>query len=369
MNCGTFRTIAVALTVTSIALGFCHGQDKEIRLQDYIDDPTKLYSWKKTIPDGWKMQQGICERRIEHHMALYGAQVLASVPDEPVFPPKKPRQLLVLQMFFHDDTSGMQGTFLAALESMAEKTAAFEIKVIPTLTDITRNELFAFDAVVVNGANYSLVAESIDPEKLYTDETDFRVKSCLRYHYMFEKTAERRAHGNAMRQALLEYVNAGGGLVGIGAAPRSAWPAYRRMFGCTDTEDYGLVIGEKEPKTLLTDLLEIRAAEKNPLTQMLPEEGALTVSSGLFVPDREFFERSSNQVLLSIDVASSQSKLRKQLSPKTEWEDSVPATWARNQGDGRVFYASFECSGRFMMNREIQNHILGGIQYAVGDQP
>lgn len=357
------------LMFSIVACGFgshAAGQDT-IRLRDFIDNPDTILQWNKSIADGWRMQQNICNRRIEHHKTLYGEQVMNAVPTQPIVPPKKPRKLLVLQMFFHDDTSGMQGTFLEALEEMAKQTKAFEVTVAQTLTELTREELFAFDSVLVSGTNYSLLRPSLDPDQVFRGRQIGRIKPSIRYHFMFEKTPEQRAHGNAMRQALLEYVSQGGGLIGIGGAPRSDWPEYRRMFGCVDNGDYGTVIGQKEPKELLTDRLEVRADASNNLTQMMPSDTAISVHSGVLLADPAFHKASNNTTLLSVDVNQSNEDFCARMKRIDKWPDQLPASWIRSHGKGRVFYCVFDCTGRFMMSKPIQKHVLAGIQYSLGD--
>ena len=45
----------------------------------------------------------------------------------------------------------------------------------------------------------------------------------------------------------------------------------------------------------------------------------------------------------------------------------VPVSWVRKAGDGRVFYTNFGHRPETFQNAVVLQHMLDGIQYAIGD--
>lgn len=364
MNMKT-RTLARAiltLAIVAICSPLASAQPEGWRFQDYLNDPAKKASWNKTLADGFKMNHNICDGMKKNGLKLYGDEITAALSAGPFAKPKKPRKLLVLLMYWHDDAAQLQGIVAETVKSMGDKSGAFDTDIVPSLVSLTREQLFSYDAVLVPGSHYGLATASLDVNKVYADPC---IKPGFKYYFVYERTEELRKHADAMRQALLEFVESGKGFIAIGAAARSSWPEYQAITGWTNSKYYGSVAGDKHPKSTDVDPLQVvTMAKGHAMTAMVPQDKPLAIHSGLFAPSPDVFANSNNTTLLGAEVKSFPI-LEKRVS--RTWPELVPLTWIRTHGKGRVFCGGFECHAMFLMSPEMQTHLLAGIQYAFGD--
>ena len=53
--------------------------------------------------------------------------------------------------------------------------------------------------------------------------------------------------------------------------------------------------------------------------------------------------------------------------PVRAQDKDFPLSWIRNEGKGRIFYFGLAHGPNILLNPAILEHILAGIQYALGD--
>jgi hypothetical protein len=76
--------------------------------------------------------------------------------------------------------------------------------------------------------------------------------------------------------------------------------------------------------------------------------------------------RDRLRVLLSIDVNRMAPPRRQFFKTRIEDKD-FPMSWIKPHGRGRVFFTAFGHSDYAFWNPKLLEHILAGIQYALGD--
>jgi hypothetical protein len=78
------------------------------------------------------------------------------------------------------------------------------------------------------------------------------------------------------------------------------------------------------------------------------------------------FSRDNVHVLTSIDY-SKMSADDKALEANPRSDHDFGLSWIRREGQGRVFYEALGHSERIYANKAILEHLLAGMQYALGD--
>ena len=153
------------------------------------------------------------------------------------------------------------------------------------------------------------------------------------------------------RQALLDWVKAGGGVIGIHAATDSfkvtnespGWPDYIDMMGAQ-------FVGHG-PQAEVECLVETR---NHPATADLPWQFKVLEEVYLF----KDFSRDKVRGLITLDK-----------HPNTGEPGDYPISWVRNYGKGRVFYTSLGHREDLWSNELFQRHLTGGIRWALGLAP
>ena len=156
---------------------------------------------------------------------------------------------------------------------------------------------------------------------------------------------------DTQKQALLEFVRSGRGFVGIHSATDTfyEWP------------DYGQMIGAYFDGHPWHQDVRIRVEDKNhPATNRLPD--SLTISDEIY--QFRDWSRDRVHVLLSLDPASVD--LTKDGVHRTD-KDFANA-WTRTYGSGRVFYTALGHEAAVWRDTRFQQHLLGGIKWAMGVQ-
>ena len=103
---------------------------------------------------------------------------------------------------------------------------------------------------------------------------------------------------------------------------------------------------------------------KSPLTQML--KPGFVVKDETYTFNQESFSRENVHVLTSIDYArmSAEDKA-KETNPRSDHDYAL--SWIRRVGKGRVFYEAHGHHERVYAMKPMLEHVLAGIQYALGD--
>jgi hypothetical protein len=236
-----------------------------------------------------------------------------ALPDAAAAKPAKPRKVLIFwrcEGFFHGDGIAAGNK---AFELMGEKTGAY--------TTVTSDDMSMFD-----------------PDKL--NEFDAVI---------FNNTTNLAFTDPARRQALLEFVNGGKGIVGTHSSVDNfyQWPEAAAMMGALFA---GHPWGEAPVK--LDD-------PNHPLVKVFDGKG-FWVRDEMYKM-REPYSRENLRVLLSFDM----SKLPEN-APTRDDRDN-PIAWIHEVGKGRVFYCSLGHNKHIFWDPVLLKFYLDGIQYALGD--
>jgi uncharacterized protein len=241
-------------------------------------------------------------------------KITDAMPTQAFAKPAKPRKLLVFtlwQNYYHDAIP----VATAAFRIMGEKTGAFEITATNDVAIFTPENLAKFDGILMNS-------------------------SCGDH-----PTSE------AGKAALVAYVKAGHGLIGIHSATDSnhRWAEYGEMFGGFFQEH---PIGHVSVK--IDD-------PTSPLTAMFDGKG-FEFRDEIYAFQTPY-SRDVDRVLMSIDYENSAFPTGK--GKRNDHDYAL--SWIHEYGQGRVFYCSFGHNHEVYWNPAILKHYLAGIQYALGD--
>jgi type 1 glutamine amidotransferase len=241
-----------------------------------------------------------------------------ALPEKATATPAKPRKILVFWLckgYFHESIPVVN----KAIELMGKKTGAFETVTSNDMNDFNAKKLAEFDAVVFNS----------------TTHLDF--------------------NGPGQRQALMDFVKGGKGIVGIHAAIDNfyTWQEAAEMMGA---------IFINHPWTA-NGVWAIRNAEPNhPLN-------AAFNGKGFKIKDEIYRSKPLNlkencRVLLTLDLNDPATRNAKGVD---ENDVNMPIDWIRNYGKGRVFYCGLGHNNEVFYRPAILQHYLDGIQFAIGD--
>lgn len=244
-------------------------------------------------------------------------QIRAAAPDAAPVKSVQPRRLLIhtaCQGFVHSSIPYCT----AALQIIGEKTGAYEAIVSDDPAVFKPASLAKFDAVCFNNTTGELFD---DP---------------------------------ASRQALLDFVRGGKGVIGIHAATDCfyKWPEFGELMG-------GYFAGHpwNEEVTIKID------EPQHPVVEMFKGQ-PFAVADEIY-QFKEPYSRRKLRVLLSLDVA--RTNMKKDGLGRTDNDYAV--SWVHNCGLGRVFYCSLGHRHEIFWNPPILKHYLAGIQFALGDLP
>lgn len=245
------------------------------------------------------------------------ARMRAAAPAQPPAKPTRPRRLLV-----YTDCRGFVHSAVpygaAALRILGEQSGAF-------------------DAV-----------ESQDPEVFRPDSLRGFDAVCL------ENTTGELFTDPALKESLLAFVRAGGGLVGIHAATDCfyEWPEFGQLMG-------GYFAGHP-----WNEEVTLKAVEPDhPVTKMFGRQ-PFEVADEIY-QFRDPYSRDHLRVLLVLDPQ--RTDMHKPGITRRDGDFAV--SWVRNYGLGRVFYCSLGHRHEIFWNPTVLQHYLAGIQFALGDLP
>ena len=165
---------------------------------------------------------------------------------------------------------------------------------------------------------------------------------------MFNTTGELPMHA-AQKAALLGFVAAGGGFVGVHSASDTfyEWPEYGAMLG-------GYFDGHpwhQEVSLTVED-------GAHPVTRHLP--ASIRVYDEIYqVRD---WARDDVHVLLSVDTRS----VDMSADGINRTDGDFAVSWTRAHGDGRVFYTALGHEPDVWRDKRFTAHLVGGIRWAAG---
>jgi type 1 glutamine amidotransferase len=154
------------------------------------------------------------------------------------------------------------------------------------------------------------------------------------------------------KAALLDFVRAGKGFVGIHSATDTlyTWP------------DYGSLLGAYFDGHPWHQEVTLRVEDpSHPATRGLPASFKITDEIYQF----RNWSRSDVHVLISLDTASVDLKA----AGVNRTDGDFALTWTRNEGRGRVFYTALGHEPGVWQDVRFQQLLAGGIRWAMGDAP
>jgi type 1 glutamine amidotransferase len=280
-------------------------------------------------------------------------KMMAALPAAAIARPARPRKVLVLAAtrgFVHSSIP------LAAkmTEEMGRKTGAWTATTTYDAADINTANLQQYDAIVLDSTT-----------GCFLDDPDDAAA-----------TAARRA-------ALLAFIRGGKGIAGLHAASDSyhgssctpapgggrqnADAAPQRPGGDPLWPEWNKIIGGyfkfhwNDPQLITVKIDD----PKSPLTAMFKGQ-EWEIRDETYTYNQESFSRDNVRVLTSVnyDKMSGEDKA-KEPTPRSDHDYAL--SWIRREGSGRLFY---EAHGHHERNYAITpflEHILAGVQYAIGD--
>jgi type 1 glutamine amidotransferase len=259
-------------------------------------------------------------------------QIEAAIPRKAPVKPAKARRLLVTNFAKNGDRvirghpSIPAGNY--AIELMGKQTGAFEAVFSDDVEMFRPDKISQFDAVCFNNTQGVLFD---DPE---------------------------------LRKSLLDFITGGHGFVGIHAAIATfvqhpvydQWPPFGKMLGGTENGGHPWAP---------TDTLTFKVDDpKSPLTAVFKGVGFPVTDEVNQLQEPTL--RDHLHVLLSVDMEKTGPPKHSMLPARTQDKD-FPLSWIRNEGKGRVFYYGLAHNPNIFWNPAMVEHILAGIQYALGD--
>jgi type 1 glutamine amidotransferase len=247
-------------------------------------------------------------------------KIEAALPPKATVKPLKARQILV---FYRCEGFVHGGGIVAAnkaIELMGKKTGAFTADFSIDYAVFAPANLAKYDAIVLNS------------------------------------TTQLKFPDPAQKQALLDFVRNGKGLIGIHAASDNFydWPEGAAMVGGVfDGHPWGgggtWAFKLDEPTHVLNQAFE---------------------GKGFKVKDEVYqfktpYTRADRRVLISLDLSDPTTGAVKQGVKRTDGDFAV--AWIRIEGQGRVFFSNLGHDKNIFEEPAILKFYLDGIQYAVGD--
>ncbi len=246
-------------------------------------------------------------------------KIAAAVPKEAA-KPKSPRKVLIFwrcEGFFHG--SGIAGGN-KAFALMGEKTGAFSVDCSNDYAVFEPANLAKYDAVMLNNTTYLKFPR---PE---------------------------------LRQALLDYVRSGKGLIGIHAATDNFydWPEGAKMIG-------GLFDGHPWGGGG-TWAFRIDAPD-HVLNRAFGGKG-FKLQDEIY-QFKDPYSRDDRRVLLTLDLTDPATG--KVTGGVKRADKDFAVAWIKTEGKGRVFYCALGHAANVFMDPAVMQFCLDGIQYALGD--
>lgn len=247
-------------------------------------------------------------------------KIEAAAPAKAPAVPAKPRKMLVFNL-----TKGYVHTAIPygakALEVMGAKTGAYEVVHSTDMSAFEAANLRQFDAICLNNSS----------------QLDFSPQA---------------------QKAILDFVGSGRGLVGIHGATvgLAKWPEGAALLG--GFFDGHPWVAEGTWAVKIDD-------PGHPLNAAFQGQG-FKANDELYRTKFSYPPRENLRVLVSIDMSDEATRTAKGIR---EGETDYPLSWIRDYGRGRVFYTSFAHNHHLYWDPAILQHILAGVQFALGDLP
>lgn len=258
----------------------------------------------------------------------------AALPQRAPAKPKHARRLLVTNLSMRDGAPVRGSSYATipianyALQEMGKRTGAFEAVFSDDIEMFRPENLRRFDAICFNNTLGVLFE---DPK---------------------------------LKEALLQFIADGKGFVGIHDAiatfvqyPKyDQWPAFGQMLGGTENG------GHPWNGELMTMRVE---DPSNPINAAFKRKDFQIADQAFQL--QEPVLRDHLHVLLSVDVEKTGLSPKRRILEARAQDKDFPMSWIRRYGKGRVFYSGLGHSPAIFWDAKMLEHLLAGIQYALGD--
>jgi type 1 glutamine amidotransferase len=265
--------------------------------------------------------------------------MMAALPEKAPAKPKQPRKVLLLAKasgFVHSSIPLAART----VEALGEKTSAWSTTVSYDSAVINADNLKQYDLVFLDNTTGAFLDDPNDP-----------------------------AATDARKKALLDFVRSGKGLAGIHAASDSyhatgpdgsqtgTWPEFNKMIG-----------GFFKFHWVYPQLITVKIDDpKSPLTAMFHGQ-EFEIHDETYTFAMQTYSRENVHVLTSIDYSKmSDADKAKEPAATKRTDGDYALSWIRREGRGRVFYEAHGHSETIYAMRPMLEHVLAGVQYALGD--
>jgi uncharacterized protein len=203
------------------------------------------------------------------------------------------------------------------------------------------------EAVTKLCREHNIIAEVTDSPDAFTKENLFRFSVII-----FSNTNNQVFDNNDQRLALMQYIQAGGGFVGIhsACATERGWPWFWAMVG-------GFFV--RHPQFQPFDIKIIDAT--HPSTRSLPAVWRWE--------DECYYLDHLNpdiHILMAADLRTIQDDKMSEYPGKT-FGDYFPLAWTHQFDGGREFYTAIGHKIEHYSDPQFLQHLWGGIQWAMGD--
>ena len=255
------------------------------------------------------------------------AAAIPVIPANPVVLPRKPRRLLIFDLNVGYGGHASIPTANTAFTLMGKRTGAFETVISRDPNVFERSSLSRFDAVFFNNT----------VGNLFTDET--------------------------LRQNLIEFVYAGGGLMGV----HGTTVAFTRWPGAhEDWPEFGLMLGARGANHRDSDEhVYIKLDDPgHPVNACFGSEGFGYRDE--FFRYHEAYSRNRVRVLLSIDTK----KTKFDGQPRgncVRADDDYALAWVRRYGRGHVFHSTIAHNPYVFRDAKMLEFYLAAAQFVLGD--
>ena len=271
-----------------------------------------------------------------HHVTA----IEAALPQAAIVAPQQARRVLV-----YSATAGYRHgsipTGKLALDKLGAASGAYEAILSDDPANFEPEALKGFDAVVL----------------LSPTQDFFMPSGKQRKKFSKEDWAWLQARHNRLVDNLIEYVEQGGGLVGIHSATDS----------CYKHQGYGEAMGgyfSGHPWTANMNVtIVIEDGEHAIMKPVFEGMKDFRIKDEIYQFRAEPYSRDKLRVLLHLDPARSDTP-KKALGRE---DGDYAVCWVQSVGKGRVFYTSLGHNHEIYSNPLMLKHYLAGIQFAAGD--
>ena len=255
------------------------------------------------------------------------AEQQSPIPTKAFVVPRRRRKLLIFDLNVGYGGHGSIATANAAFTQMGKMTGAFETVISKDPSLFEPDNLRQFDAVFFNNTVGNLF---VDP---------------------------------ALRQSLVEFVYAGGGLMGVHgtSVAFTKWPG-----AIEDWPEFGLMLGARGANHRESDEKVFIKLDDPAHPVNRPFGGKDFEYRDEFFRFHKAYSRNRVRVLMSIDTEKTDSKGLARGNCYREDNDYALA-WVRNYGRGRVFYSTIAHNPYVFRDRKMLEFYLAAAQFVMGD--